>query len=560
MFSAIWNRIKEMLQKLIGPKTVEKALHITPIISSKMAEAIELWGKMYTDEAPWLHEPDYADKRLVESMNLAAQISSEKARMVVLELNSTITAPTETITEDNPNYVPPAVNDDGFVVKSEEPKTITKEKPVTPTERAEFLNEQFDKVRKKIRTELEYGIAMGGLVIKPYVVVNDTVSDGVPTQTSTLEFDFIHADGFFPLAFDGSGNVTEAAFIQTKTDKTTTYTRLEHHKLEGTTVIIENRAFKSENITQQNNIATDLGQEIPLSEVPEWKDLEPESTINNVDRLLFAYFKMPDANTVDTHSPLGVSGYSRAVKLIKQADLQYSRILWEFEAGEMAIDVDRDALVTGKDDEDKDISLLPHTQQRLYRRLDIDGQELYQVFAPALRDSSLFNGLNQLLMRIEDVCSISRGTISEVNSEARTATELKILKQRSYSANADIQEALEDTFRDVIYIMDVYCTLYDMVGDAPINSATGTVDTSKMGRYEASFEWDDSILTDVDTELSKRINLMTNGLASKVETRMWYFGETEQQAREALQKINNEGQEDVETEMLNQAAFAKRKK
>ena len=53
---------------------------------------------------------------------------------------------------------------------------------------------------------------------------------------------------------------------------------------------------------------------------------------------------------------------------------------------------------------------------------------------------------------------------------------------------------------------------------------------------------------------------MTNGLASKVETRMWYFGETEQQAREALQKINNEGQEDVETEMLNQAAFAKRKK
>ena len=99
-----------------------------------------------------------------------------------------------------------------------------------------------------------------------------------------------------------------------------------------------------------------------------------------------------------------------------------------------------------------------------------------------------------------------------------------------------------------------------MVGDAPINSATGTVDTSKMGRYEASFEWDDSILTDVDTELSKRINLMTNGLASKVETRMWYFGETEQQAREALQKINNEGQEDVETEMLNQAAFAKRKK
>jgi A118 family predicted phage portal protein len=130
-------------------------------------------------------------------------------------------------------------------------------------------------------------------------------------------------------------------------------------------------------------------------------------------------------------------------------------------------------------------------------------------------------------MRIEDVCSLSRGTLSDASAEARTATELKILKQRSYSANADIQKELENTLKDLIYVMNVYCTLYQL---------------EQEGEYDVSFEWDDSIISDVDTELSKRITLMQNGLASKVETRMWYFGETEEQAIEALSKVEQESQ------------------
>jgi hypothetical protein len=118
---------------------------------------------------------------------------------------------------------------------------------------------------------------------------------------------------------------------------------------------------------------------------------------------------------------------------------------------------------------------------------------------------------------------LSRGTISDVNTqEAKTATELKILKQRSFATNADIQTALQDALSDVVYVMDVYCTLYEV---------------TPPGEYEVSFEWDDSILVDSESELSKRITLMQNGLASKLETRMWYFGETENQARAAMMQI-----------------------
>ena len=141
-------------------------------------------------------------------------------------------------------------------------------------------------------------------------------------------------------------------------------------------------------------------------------------------------------------------------------------------------------------------------------------------------------------MRIEDVCGISRGTLSDSADVARTATELRILKQRSYQSNADIQSAIEDALRDTIYVMNVYATLYEITPE---------------GEYDVSFEWDDSILVDVDAELMNRITLQNNQLTSRVETRMWYFGETERQAREALEQIDAEQQANLEKELALQA-------
>lgn len=545
MFSSIWSKLKELLRKMIGVNTIQKTLHIEPIISSKMANAIELWSLMYEDNSPWLQEPTLADPVKVTSLGLPAFIASEKARMATIEMKSEITTPTESVTEANPNYEPPTVDEDGNLQISNEPELITKEVILGDTARAEFLNTQYTKVKNKIRNQLEYGIAKGGLVIKPYIVISDIATDEENNNTENnirqdvdIEFDYIHADNFFPIAFDGSGKITEAAFVQVKTDKSTVYTRLEYHKLQNNMVTVTNLAFKKENRTQPSttDFDSDLGEQINLTEVPEWADLQPVTQIENVDRLLFAYFKMPEANTIETHSPLGVSGYSRAVKLIKEADLQYSRMLWEFQGGELAIDIDRDALNTVEDEEKNTYEIPNMLQARLMRKVDLGNSETYQVFNPTYRDASLINGLNNILMRIEDVCALSRGTLSDVAAEARTATELKILKQRSYSANAEIQKALEDALKDLVYVMDIYCTLYEVT--AP-------------GEYDISFEWDDSILVDVETELNKRITLMQNGLASKLETRMWYFGETERQAREALNNVSQENKQSMEENLSN---------
>ena len=219
--------------------------------------------------------------------------------------------------------------------------------------------------------------------------------------------------------------------------------------------------------------------------------------------------------------------------------MQYSRLLWEYEGGELAIDIDRDALnflgTTDSSGKPTGQSTMSHLQSRLYRKVDISNEgDTYQPYAPSLRDTNYLQGLNAILMRIEDITGLSRGTISDASAEARTATELKILKQRSYQANADLQHAIQDALDDVVYAANVYCDLYQITPE---------------GDYSVSYEWDDSIIVDVDTELGKRITLMQNGLTSKLENRMWYFGETEDQAREALEQIQEENQQAMEEQM-----------
>ena len=533
LLNQVLEKIKGIWNKMIGKQTIQEVLHVTPAVSDKMMEAIDLWSHMYEDKSPWIKEPTDKDPTTVRSLGLAQLIASIKASTALVEFESEITTPMKEVKPATPNYMNTGnIGTDGKPEPVVATHVVTQDIPKGSTKRAEFLNEQYKKLKKNLRQQLEYGIALGGLVVKPYVVVIEPEKEG-DNPTYEIDFDFVQANEFFPLAFDANGKITEAAFIQRKYDKDITYSRLEYHKLEGNSVTIINKAYKNSisNGAPNINSADYLGNEVSLKSIAGWESFEPITTIHDVDRLLFAYFKMPEANTVDRESPLGVSCFAKSAGLIKDADFQYSRLLWEFEGGELAIDIDRNALAW-VDKADGGHSVMPKLQKRLYRKVDLNDDNTYNIFSPELRDNSLVHGLNVILMRIEDKTLLSRGTISdETMAEAKTATELMLQRTRNYEANRHIQTSTQDMLEDAVYIMNVYCDLYEI---------------TEEGEYEVSYEWDDSILVDKDTELTRRMILMNNGLASKIETRMWYFGETEKQAREALIRIQQENLEAVQ--------------
>ena len=481
MFSKIMAMIRQVIRKMLPLKTIEQVEKIETPLSVDMINALDEWYKAYCNQASWVNDDT------VKSMNLPAMIASEIARQVTLEMQWNITGKTP---EKGPD-------------DEEAPEAID-------NPRSEYLRTEFEKLMAELRKKLEQGCAAGGMAVRPYP----------NTEDGHIYFGWTMDWSLYPVAFDENGDLKDVIFRDVYQDGDITYTRLERHTVEGENVHVTQRVFKSKFKDQ-------VGQEVPLSAVDQWKNLQPEATLHGTDGQMFGWFKVAAANNVDVDSPMGISVFHKALKVIKQADMQYSRLLWEFEGSELAIDVDPLALRPQKPDARSGYGEvkyeLPKLNDRLFRGVNLD-EDHYSVFSPAIRDSALLNGLNRLLMMIEDLSGLSRGTLSDAPLEARTATELRILRQRTYATIADNQAALERCLRDVVRAMDKYATIYGLAPE---------------GEYEVSFEWDDSILTDRAQEMSERLELMSQGIISKAEMRQWYTGETEPQAKAAIKAIQD---------------------
>jgi A118 family predicted phage portal protein len=326
----------------------------------------------------------------------------------------------------------------------------------------------------------------------------------------------VQADQFYPISFDANGAITSCVFSDQRIIGASYYTRLEYHQMTPEGCAIRNQAYKA----TSPNI---LGLAVDLQSVPAWADLEPEAIITGVTQPLFAYFRYPMANNIDPTSPLGVSCYARATDLIRDADVQWSNLLWEFESGGRALYVDTQAF--GKDNDGK--PLLPN--KRLYRTLNGSGNladdDMFHEWSPDLREQNILAGLDAILKKIEFSCGLAYGTLSDPNTVDKTATEIISSKQRSAATVTDCQKSLESALDDLLYAMDVWATLGNL---AP------------KGAYDAAYEFDDSIVTDHMAQFAQDSQAMGLGVMSKVEFRMKNYGETLEIAQEKIALVQAE--------------------
>ena len=332
----------------------------SPVAEDRMAEAVALWGGLYRGQAPWLAKGG--------GLELPAAIACELARQTTLELESRV---------------------DG-------------------SERARFLDGQYQAALTRLRPAFELGCATGGLVMKPY-----------PDGQGGIAVDFVGADRFLPTGFDSRGRLTGAVFAETAAEGGERYLRCEAHLWRDGVYTVRNAAFRQDG-------RGGPGTPVPLHSVSCWAGLSEQVCLEGVPGPLFGFFRVPQANWVDPCSPLGVSVYSRAVELIRQADEQWERILWEYEGGELAVDASSDLFRMTENGRCR----LPKGKERLFRVHDVSVMEargnFLETFSPALRDSSLFNGLNNILKRIEFNCGLAYGTISDPQLVEKTAEEIKL--------------------------------------------------------------------------------------------------------------------------------------
>lgn len=457
MLDKLKQLIERVIRKMLPKNDINKHMGVDIALSSDMVNAIQNWLDIAENKPPWVN-----NEKGVFSLKLPQAIVREFYNTVISELETTV--------KDN-----------------------------------EYLQKQYKFAIDDMSVWLQNALLKGGVALKPYI------------KDDEIFIDYVDAETFFPVIYDGRKRITAAIFVEHIVKGKMLYTRLEFQKYEGGVHTFINMAYVKKNYNNSNaHRDTSLGNQIPLTDVPEWQNLEPEYNISNVDKPLFAYWRVPILNDVDPTSPLGVPIYHPATDLIQKADEQYGRYLWEFEGGELAVHASEDLFEI---DDTTNKPVLPTGKKRLYRPLDVDSgknAKMMDVFSPSLRDENYANGYNNILKRIEFNCGLSYGDLSDPQAIEKTAQEIRTSKQRKYATVTAIQTTLHDTLKHLAYILNVY--------------AVG-LNHSKSKDVELEISWGDSVLVDSETQRMMDMQEVTAGLLPRWRYKMKWQGLTEEQAK-----------------------------
>lgn len=361
------------------------------------------------------------------------------------------------------------------------------------------LDKKYQKAIADLNENMQEGLGLGSFVIKP---IGNSGSE------------FVSADKFVPITFGDDGKPLDIGFLTVKrVGQTDYFTRFERHYFTNGNLTIENKCFHSQD-------PSDIGQTCSLEEVPEWASINPGPVIYpGMQQMDFGYYRNPIKNRIDGSS-CGVSIFEAAKGRIKKADIQGARLDWEYDSGERAIHVDDRAL---KKDRNTGRFGMAKLNKRLYRGLNLDDgkdKELYKEYSPEMRDEAYKRGLEEYKREIEFIVGLAYGDLSDVQEVEKTATEIKISKARKYNRVTAIQSNLEECLEDFAAGLAFYNGLY-------------------TSGYEFMCKFNDSILTDEESERQQDRQDVSMGVMSHLEYRMKWYNEDEETAAENLPEQNS---------------------
>ena len=424
-----------------------------PVSSTDMQSAITAWMATYRGAPAWV---DSADE--IRTINFAKSVCAETARLSTLAIG---------------------INAEGSA-------------------RASWLQRQIEiMILPRLRRWIEYGCAAGTLILKPN-------GSGI---------DVVTPERFMVTACDSNKRITGAIFQDTYTVGKEYYTKLEYHRIEGSQYRISSKAFVS-------NSEGVLGRPVGL-EATRWADINPEVAItkqsgDGIERMLFGVFTMPEANSIDLDSPLGMSIFSGAMEELRDLDIAYSRNATEIEDSS-TIELLDDLLIRG---DGKKASRLPRHVHNVFGN---DAGDFYQQIVRPLSTTERKVGINQQLSLIGYKCGYSNGYfVFDQKTGMATATQVESDDRRTIQLIKDVRDQLQSALDDTIYAMSIFADLYDL---AP------------AGAYEISYDFGD-ITYNTDEDRNRSYQLMIQGVVPK----WWYLSKWEGMSEEEAKALVAETQ------------------
>lgn len=395
--------------------SIEKVFGVELISSHEMNTALRNWDRISTGKPPWLNAADE-----IETVNMAKHISDTRAKLTTLDIGIAISG----------------------------------------SPRADYLQELADDLLKRLPDRVTEADRLGGIIIK----------------WNGETWDFILPGNFGITAKDDNGEIVGAIFAAHTSQGSAHFTRLEYHRFEGNTVDggklykISNKAFKNQLSTKGE---VTLGAEVSLDKVDAWAHMEPEVTIANLEAPLFAYYRVPGANTIDPASPLGLSVFANALTELKAVDIAVSRKNTEVVDSKHITFVGQ-ALIQNAE---KRAIELPRFVKGLGMGLNDTETSAVHEHVPTMLTEQRIKDINFNLSMAGVKCGFSEGVfVMDGQTGMITATQVEADDRDTIQTIKADRDALRDALEQAIYGANALITLY---GLAP------------LGEYEINFNFGD---------------------------------------------------------------------
>ena len=361
---------------------------------------------------------------------------------------------------------------------------------------------------KNIPGFISIACALGGGAVKVYA------DNGVPC------IEYVHADRFFPIAWNGKDIV--GAVIESKTQrKGIYYTFFEKH--EPGRVTYKLYASKSSDT---------LGNEVPVAELyPELPDVVDYG--ESVP--MFVYFKPDVSNNAEYDVPLGMSVYANAIDTLHGIDTTYDSFCREITLGKKRIIVPAETLTSYYDtkteqwirayDTDDEVYVVFNSEDKENARIEDNTMELrIQQHVDALNAH-----LNVLCLQV----GLSPGSLSFDKVEGlKTATEVMSEESRTQRTVKGDKNLLTEALEELVHALVAVGRYLGMLPQI---------------EYTVTVSWQDNVITDDNTLIDNTIKLYSAGLLDPITAIMRANKVDEKTAQEIYEEIKKaQNVEDVD--------------
>ncbi|MBU8773196.1 phage portal protein [Cytobacillus oceanisediminis] len=476
MFKNMLARIRQVMYKMGLIKGIQKLSDNRDIpVNDEMYDRIEIWQAIYAGYLKDWHDTSYMTingkkQRKRASMRMA-KVASQKMATLIFNEKCEINISEESLE-----------------------KTIK-----------DILKE--NKFNREFRRYLEYGFALGGMVMKAYY------------EDDKLKISYTTADCFIPLAWDNF-RITEGVFVSTFRKGNNRYTHLEWHLWEDGEYVIRNELYEAKTDNE-------LGVKVPLS--TQFKDLEEEIIFHTIKKTIFVYFKPNIANNFDTNSPLGISIFANALDTLKTLDIAFDSFQREFALGKKRIIVPASAIKTVVDPITGQLSRYFDADDEVYESMSLgDGLDAEKVhdISIELRVEEHVAAINANLNILAMQIGFNAGTFTFDGLGVKTATEVVSENSETFRTKQDHETNVEAAIQELV--------------DAIVEIADAFNVFPRPADYEVTVAFDDSIAQDKDADINEQIKLLSNGLQLKKKALMKIHGLTEKEAEVMLKEIQAE--------------------